>query len=693
MMTNAFKTVVVGTDPLASDVNQLVGAFQGINDIGMLKLASYQTSPNAPTVAQGTTSGNLNGTYDWVVVLITGWQQSDGTYYVSGFAPSAASASVSITNNVGSLTEIATGGNPVIGRAIYRTAAGGAAGTEKFVDVIWDNATTSWTDNVADANLGTGMPSVNGTPIPANVPTANTTGTYFEDIKQRGNNAKWYGASGSAQSTTGSINSGSNSLTVASAIDFKVGQGIYVTNAATSTTPLITHITAISGTTITLADNAGATASSVNVYHDDSKAIIATINDLDPVVGGVVLLPPGVCRISSTLPQKSVPVAIKGVGWNDSPSPNQGGTVLVWQGASNSSVIKPGNFYQLENFIIENPNNISGLVGIDMWATTSAPVANVTIRRVVVDGLQTGFQFQNTWYNSLYDCYAEHCTDGFKIGDSCNNTNFYSCHALRNSYGVNVYAQSNQGGFYGCTFEHNSVIALNLVNLPYNWSFVDTYFEYNNQTAVMDGIGIVINNAFVNHDVPPSGKSCFEITAQDVPIELKNIRFSGDIPTAQQFDYTGSTSSSNGSLVIGNTYHKGGLAQLLINHPVLLTANIIDIDRSDIVMVESDLIDGSSAVNRYLIAPGDLRRLDNRTLVAVYVVVYETLTNAMTVNFGDAGASYNDIVSQSLSASQAPGLYSMTLLKNPTLYPSTENYMINNTSAGGGKYKMVLVAS
>jgi hypothetical protein len=51
------------------------------------------------------------------------------------------------------------------------------------------------------------------------------------DLKERSVNVKWYGASGSDQTTTGSIDSGSNSLTVASVIDFEVGQGIAIDNA------------------------------------------------------------------------------------------------------------------------------------------------------------------------------------------------------------------------------------------------------------------------------------------------------------------------------------------------------------------------------------------------------------------------------------------------------------------------------
>lgn len=178
-----FKTIQPGTDPLATDPDQFRQAFAGIADVGPLSIVAPQATPAAPTGVASGSAGNLNGAYYWKTVLITGWKQSDGSYYVQGFAPSAASAQATVTNNSASITGIATGAAGIIGRAIYRTAAGGATGTEKYVGIIWDNATTTFTDNVSDANLGTNMPgsvsspAAYGTAIPANVPTANTTGS------------------------------------------------------------------------------------------------------------------------------------------------------------------------------------------------------------------------------------------------------------------------------------------------------------------------------------------------------------------------------------------------------------------------------------------------------------------------------------------------------------------------------------
>lgn len=73
-----------------------------------------------------------------------------------------------------------------------------------------------------------------------------------------------------AQYTTGIINSGSNSLTVASVIDFAVGNGICVQGAGANGTALLSTINAISGTTITLADNASTSVTGQTVSHSTS---------------------------------------------------------------------------------------------------------------------------------------------------------------------------------------------------------------------------------------------------------------------------------------------------------------------------------------------------------------------------------------------------------------------------------------
>jgi hypothetical protein len=183
-MSNNFKQIIPGTVPLATDVDQLRQAFSGIADVGPLTLCAPQSIPIVASVgASGV--GNLNGTYYYKIVLVTGFQQSDGSFYVNGFASSVDSAKLTVANGQCSLTNIPIGTAGTIGRAIYRTIAGGTVGLEKFAFVIWDNTTTSFLDNVLDGNLGTGMPNSStlpasyGTAIPSTPSATNTTGTSF----------------------------------------------------------------------------------------------------------------------------------------------------------------------------------------------------------------------------------------------------------------------------------------------------------------------------------------------------------------------------------------------------------------------------------------------------------------------------------------------------------------------------------
>lgn len=180
MLAANLKIVQAGNDTFSSDINQYGDGLSAKADLGALSLLEELTAPGTPTLT-ATGSGNLSGTYHYIVVFASGWVSAAGNFYVNGFVPGTA-ASVSTTSQEVQLTSIPTGPTGTIARVIYRTAGGGAAGTEEFAAWIGDNSTTALLDNVADGSLGTGMPTVNGTAIPADVPTTNTTGTSLTGI-------------------------------------------------------------------------------------------------------------------------------------------------------------------------------------------------------------------------------------------------------------------------------------------------------------------------------------------------------------------------------------------------------------------------------------------------------------------------------------------------------------------------------
>src|ERR1700690_3366658 len=119
-------------------------------------------------------------------------------------------------------------------------------------------------------------------------------------------------ADGGAESTTGTIGSGSNHLTVASATGFKLGMGIHVDGAGASGDVLLAHITAINGSIFTLDTNAGASVTSAGVQDDDTLALRAALSAFctgqTNANGGSIYFPPGNYVLSQN--QSSNPNAI-----------------------------------------------------------------------------------------------------------------------------------------------------------------------------------------------------------------------------------------------------------------------------------------------------------------------------------------------------------------------------------------------
>lgn len=181
VIENSFSTIPYANSA-ANAGNIINQAFKGTADFGEILLCQKQVTPAAPTLTVGS-SGVLNGTYYYEIVLLTGYQNADGSITVTGMAPGTESASISTSNQSIQLTGIPLGTSGTVGRAIYRTISGGSNGTEKFLTIIPDNSTTTYADNVADSNLGTVPTSVNGSNINGNIPsalpTANTTGSYY----------------------------------------------------------------------------------------------------------------------------------------------------------------------------------------------------------------------------------------------------------------------------------------------------------------------------------------------------------------------------------------------------------------------------------------------------------------------------------------------------------------------------------
>lgn len=152
----------------ASFFNQFSDTLTGNNDTDYVAYTQI-IAPSALTATVNATTGNLTGNYQYKVAFITGYWEGptgSGTLHTKGnTSGGTTSATVSPSAEQVDLSSIPIGGTGVVARYIYRTTAGGS--TFYLLQEVNDNTTTSWTDNIADVNLGAAMP------------TANTTGGKF----------------------------------------------------------------------------------------------------------------------------------------------------------------------------------------------------------------------------------------------------------------------------------------------------------------------------------------------------------------------------------------------------------------------------------------------------------------------------------------------------------------------------------
>lgn len=121
-----------------------------------------EPAPGKLTVALASpaTPGNVdNGVHRYLATFVTADGETE-----AGIVSDAVTVADKAVNGRVNVTGIPLGGALVTARKLYRTAAGGS--TYLLLATIADNTTTSYADNIADASLGAGAPSVNTTGDP-----------------------------------------------------------------------------------------------------------------------------------------------------------------------------------------------------------------------------------------------------------------------------------------------------------------------------------------------------------------------------------------------------------------------------------------------------------------------------------------------------------------------------------------------
>jgi uncharacterized phiE125 gp8 family phage protein len=124
--------------------------------------AGQEPVPAAPTVALANpaVAGNVDdGAHRYRVTFVTADGETDG-----GAISDVVTVSDKTVNGKVEVTAIPVGGSAVTQRKLYRTAAAGSA--YLLLATIANNTATTYTDNIADASLGAGIPTSNTTSDP-----------------------------------------------------------------------------------------------------------------------------------------------------------------------------------------------------------------------------------------------------------------------------------------------------------------------------------------------------------------------------------------------------------------------------------------------------------------------------------------------------------------------------------------------
>ncbi len=167
MAESAWYSWAAGVPVTILEIDQASTALAGQADMGTVTLASPTANPAAISATVLSESGNLNGAYQYVMTETVGAIDGHGNLHPAGqTAAGTASNVVNASDNPIALSVPAPSAL-AISRTLWRTTGGGS--TFYFLVTIVDPQVSTWTDNVADADLGT-----------TTAPTVNSTGTVLQ---------------------------------------------------------------------------------------------------------------------------------------------------------------------------------------------------------------------------------------------------------------------------------------------------------------------------------------------------------------------------------------------------------------------------------------------------------------------------------------------------------------------------------
>lgn len=225
--------------------------------------------------------------------------------------------------------------------------------------------------------------------------------------------------------TTGNMSSGTDTLTVASASTWRVGEGIRVMGAGVAGQPLDATVSAISGTTFTLDVLASTTVVGAVVYHNDTACIDLAILNAQAAgyFGKIVYLPAGTYNIYGTL---SVPggVTLEGDGRDKTIiSSTYNGIILdLVQGGGASLFYGP----TVRNLSVKG-DVTAGTSQVGIRSTDASYMFNVSISQVdILNTGSHGLSIGNTYSSRFSDLYISNTAGWPLLYDSANMpTNYF----------------------------------------------------------------------------------------------------------------------------------------------------------------------------------------------------------------------------------------------------------------------------
>lgn len=212
----------------------------------------------------------------------------------------------------------------------------------------------------------------------------------------------WH-ASGSIVTTTGSISSSSatTTLTVGSATGWSVGMGIGIAGAGTAGAELITSVTAIVGTTFTVANAAITTVSGAVVNHDDTAAIQTALNS-----GKSVHLRVGQYNITSTL-NITNPTLFYGDGALSVDNSGTGGTIIVVRNSSANWIKITANSVFVRDMSLKTASGVTTTGGFALVVDgAGGAIGGITLENLSTYGSMGGLEVLSqvivAYYSQIY---------------------------------------------------------------------------------------------------------------------------------------------------------------------------------------------------------------------------------------------------------------------------------------------------